>query len=383
MPPVIVPPQSPRQISTLQTIPHVSKATPIPSLIVGEKLNVLVLSSLEHNALLRIKNSTLLAYSPLPLQSGETLMVRVDQLHPMIVLYMIPRNDEEISKMNSFLKLYRSNPAAMKELITTLKDFLSHDSLAVLAKYVSKEEIQNMTKVLEKIIVSKKNITAPLFLKDSIVALGLAGERRLMKSLSDIETLGNEKNNPTLKGILLKLSSELTPISVTSEYIESDTQKIGQFCQFAGHAATVIESLQIVNILSQEQDGLFLFQFPFQFPDGVRMQDLYIESDRNSKKDEPEKKYRIVLFLDMDTLGEMAVDAGIQDKAIRCTLKCSDQFAFDFLQTLLPELHKALSGIDYTLSSVQCILDRNIQSWKNDFLNNRSLYSKSVIDVCV
>jgi len=384
MPSAIASPQPPRRISTLQETPRVSKPTPLPSLVVGENMNVLVLSSsLERKALLQIKNSTLLAYSPFPLQSGETLTVRVDQLHPMIVLRMIPREDAEISKINEFLKLYRSNPNALKEMITSVKDFLSHDNLKVLVKYLSREDIQNMVKVLEKIIISKNNMTNPLFLKDSIVALGLAGERRLMKSLSDAEILRNEKNNPTLKGILLKLSSELTPIPVTSEYNESDTQKIRQFSHFADHAATVIESLQIVNILAQERDGLFVLHFPFQFPEGIRIQDLFIESDRSRREDDTGKQCRIVLFLNMDILGEIAVDAGIQDRVIRCTLKCSDQHVFDFIQTLLPELHKALSGIDYTISSVQCVLDINIQSWKNDFLSNHHLYSQSVIDVCV
>jgi hypothetical protein len=382
MPSSITSLQPPTRISTLQETLIVSKPTPIPSLVVGENLNVLVLSSsLESKALLQIKNSTLLAYSPFPLQSGEILTVRVDQLHPMIVLRMILREDAEISKTNEFLKLYRSNPIALKEMISSVKDYLVHDNLKVLAKYLPKEDIQNMIKVMEKIIISKNNTTNPLFVKDSIVALGLAGERRLMKSLSDPKILSDEKNNGTLKGILLKLSSGLTPIPVPSENTKHDTQLIRQFSHFADHAATVIESLQIVNILAQEQDGLFMLQIPFQFPEGIRTQDLYIESDRSRRADESGKQCRVVLFLDMDTLGELAVDAGIQDKVIQCTLKCSDQHVLYFLQTLLPELHKSLSGIDYVIGNMQCVLDKNIRAWKNDYLQNHSVLSQSVIDL--
>jgi hypothetical protein len=384
MPPSIASPQPSTRISTLQETPRVSKPTLIPSLVVGENLNVFVLSSsLERRALLQVKNSTLLASSPFPLQSGDKLTVRVDQLHPMIILRMILHEDTEISKVNEFLKLYRSNPAALKEMITSVNDYLVHDNLKVLTKYLSKDDIQNMIKVLEKIIISKKNMTNPLFVKDSMVALGLAGEQRLRKSLSDPKILINEKNNATLKGILLKLSSELTPIPVPSEYTKRDTQMIRQFSHFADQAATVIESLQIVNILAQEQDGLFMFQVPFQFPEGIRTQDLYIETDRSRRADGSGKQSRIVLFLDMDTLGELAVDAGIQDKVIRCTLKCTDQHVLDFLQTLLPELQKTLSGIDYVIGNLQCVLDRNIQAWKNDYLQNHRIFSQSVIDLSV
>jgi hypothetical protein len=85
----------------------------------------------------------------------------------------------------------------------------------------------------------------------------------------------------------------------------------------------------------------------------------------------------------MDTLGELMVDAGIQDKVIQCTLKCSDQRVFDFLQTLLPELHKTLSGIDYVIGNMQCVLDRDIRSWKYDYLQKHSIFSQSVIDLSV
>ena len=384
MPSVITSPQPSRQIITLQVAPPVSKSTPIPSLVIGENLHVLVLSSsLDRKALLQIKNSTLLAHTPLLLQSGEELTVRVDQLHPAIVLRMIPREDVEISKANEYLKLYRSNPGALKEMIAAVKDFLNPDNLKELANYISKKDIQNMIKVLDKIIISKNNMTNPLFLKDSIIALGLAGERRLMKALSDPTILANEKNSPTLKGILLKLSSELTPIHIANEYTEHDNQQIRQFSHFLDRAATVIESLQIVNILAQEWDGLFVLQFPFQCPDGIKMQDLFIETDRGKNEPGSGKQYRIVLFLDMDTLGELAVDAGIQNRTFQCSLKCSDQHVLDFMQTLLPELHKTLSGLDYAIGSVQCVLDMNIQSWKHDFLQNHSLYSQNVIDVCV
>ena len=332
MPSVITSPQSPGRIGTFQETSRVSKPTPIPFLALGENLNVLVLSnSIGHKA----------------------------------------------------FKFYRSNPVALKEMIASVKDFLINDNIKDFSKYFSKEDTQNLIKVLDKIIISKKNMTNPLFLRDSFLALGLASERRLMKSLSDPEILNDEKNNPTLKGILLKLSSKLTPIHLANDYTKGDSQKMMQFSDFADHAATVIESLQIVNILTQERDGFFVLQIPFQFQDGIRMQDLYIESDRNRKEDESKKECRLVLFLDMDTLGELAVDAGIQDRVIRCTFRCSDPHVLVFMQTLLPELRKALSGIDYAIGSLRCVLDRNIESWKNDFLRKCSLFSESVIDVCV
>ena len=52
--------------------------------------------------------------------------------------------------------------------------------------------------------------------------------------------------------------------------------------------------------------------FPFNFQKGSEYRIYFIESDRNRREDETGKQCRIVLFLDMDTLGEIAVDAGIK-----------------------------------------------------------------------
>jgi hypothetical protein len=368
----------------LQEAVGVSKQKAIPSLVLGESLNALVLSSsIERKALLQIKNSTVLADTPFPLQNRETLTVRVDQLYPIIVLRIITRDDAEISKIHEFLKLYRSNPGALKDMIGSVNDLLRGDNLRELGNYLSKKDILNFFRILNQIIVSKDNMKNPLFFKESIVALGLTDERRLMKALSDPSILKDNQIGLTLKQILMKLSSKLSPIQIASDHTDLDIQKIGQFSSIADHAATVIETLQIVNIMAQEQDGLFVLQIPFQFPDGIRTQDIFIEADREMNKQYNGIQCRIVLFLDLDALGELAVDAGLKDGILRCTIKCPDQNVCDFMQPLLPELREALSGIDYSTGSVECVLEQDIQSWKNDFLHDRNLFTQSVIDVCV
>ncbi|MCG6535760.1 MAG: hypothetical protein L7F78_13940, partial [Syntrophales bacterium LBB04] len=106
----------------MQKAAEIPKPTLIPSLMSGERLNVLVLGdSRNGKTLLQIKDSTLLAESPLPLQSGETLTVQVDQLHPVLVLRTINAADNETSITNQFLKVYRSNPDALKEMIGSVK----------------------------------------------------------------------------------------------------------------------------------------------------------------------------------------------------------------------------------------------------------------------
>lgn len=384
MPTAIAPAVSPKQIIVPQQTAEISKPTPMPSLVLGERLNVLVLGE-SHNGktLILIKNSTLLAETPLPLQSGETLTVHVDQLHPTLVLRTIAAFDPENSRTNEFLKFYRSNPGALKEMIVSLKALFSEGTPNPMAHQLSKQEAQNLFKMLDQLILSEDNIKNPLFLKEYIAALGLTGERRLLKALSDPAVLREEKNGASLKAILLKLSAEWTAAQTVPGDNELDGSPIRPFSDLAHRAATVIESLQIVNVLAQEQDGLFMLQIPVQFPDGIRMQELFIETDRGNGEQDTGKQFRVVLFLDMDSLGELTVDMGLNEGILHGTLKCPNQKVFDFMQPLLPALGRALAEIDYTVGVIQCVLDQNIPSWKRDFLQDHSLFTQNSIDVSI
>jgi hypothetical protein len=384
MPTTIVPSLSEGKVLALQKAAEIFRPTLMPSLVPGEKLNVLVLGdSLNGKTLLQVKNSTLLAESPLPLQSGQTLTVQVDQIRPLLVLRTISAPDQEISITNQFLKSYRSNPDALKEVMNSLNILFTDGTLKQLSHLLSKRETQNLHNILKQIIISDDNISNPLFLKDYIGTLGLTGERRLLKALSDPSVLKEQARGITLKETLLNLSAELTVHQTATGDDSLDGLPIRQFSDLANRAATVIESLQIVNVLAQQQDGLYMLQLPIQFPGGIRMQEIFIEADPENGKENAERQCRVVLFLDMDSLGELAVDMGISNAALNCTIKCQDQQVFDFLQPLLPTLSLALSETDYTVGVIQCILERDVRSWMQTFLQDHSLFTQNSIDLSI
>lgn len=383
MPIVIAPPSPPERIIALQKAAEVSRPTPIPPLSLGETLNVLVLGdSRNGKTLVQAKNSTLLAESPSPLRGGEILTVQVDQLHPTLVLRTISA-EPEISRTNEFLKFYRSNPDALKEMLTSLKALFSEGTPNPISDYLPKREMQNLHRILGKIIISEDSIAHPLFLKDYVADLGLTDERRLMKALSDQTILKERKSDATLKEILLKLSAERSNFQTAPRDNDPDGGRISQFFDLADQAATVIESLQIVNVLAQEQDGLFTFQIPVQFPDGIRMQEIFIETDRDRSERGTVKQCRIVLFLDMDSLGELAVDTGLNEGTLCSTFRCPDQQVLDFIKPLLPALGRTLSQTGYTVGSLQCVLDRDLGSWKQNFLQDHSLFTQNSIDLSI
>ena len=385
MPPPIISPLSSQQAISVQEVAKTPQTTPIMPLVTGESLDVHVLGyDRDNKVLLQIKTSILAAESQLPLQVGEKLTVRVDQLRPSIILRVIAPEDSDISKANESLKMYRANPTALRDMIITVKNFFSGENLKELSNLISNQNIQAIHKVLDQIIISKTNISNPLFLKDYITALGLILESGLMKALTAQALTEDDKSGQTLKETLLKLSSELRALQAAPNSRDFDSQqKIKQLSDFVDHSLSVIESLQIVNVLAQEQDNLFTLQIPFQCPDAIRMQNIFIETDREKSGHDLGKQYRIVLFLDMDALGEVAVDAGIRDGNLQCTIKCENQGILDFMSALLPELQDGLAGIGYSASFVQFTLDKDLRAWKLDFLSDHRLFSQNSIDLCV
>ena len=282
----IAPSVSQGTTTALQKVAEVLKLTPLPPLVLGERLNARVLGdSHQGQTLLQIKNSTLLAKSLLPLKSGETLTVQVEQFHPTLVLRTVFAENIEISRTNEFLKFYRSNPGALKEMIASLKALFHEGTPNPPLHFLSKPEGQSLYRILNQLIMTDDNIADPLFFKDYVIALGLTGERRLLRALSDPSLLEEKRSGASLKELLLKISAEGRAAPTPSGDDNLEGSPLKRFADLADRAATVIESLQIVNVLAQEQDGLFTLQIPVQFPGGIRMQEIFIEIDRGN--DEP------------------------------------------------------------------------------------------------
>jgi len=280
-----------------------------------------------------------------------------------------------------------ANPALSKTEPQTLRDLLAN---LINVKEtpadppLSKTELQTLRNLLANLIGSKETLANPLFLKQHIESLGLTGESRLMKALTDPALLQNARQDTpavTLKGVLLELAAKLASLP-SREQDAAGPQLTRQWSAFAEQALKVIESLQVVNILAGEKDGLFTIQIPFLFPHGLRMQDLYIETDQGREDEQGTPRHRVVLFLDMDALGEMVVDAGIAKEGLNCLIKCRDAEVRDFIKPLLPGLQEGLARSGYPDARIQCLLETGISEWKKAFVSQYQLYQHSTVDFC-
>lgn len=332
---------------------------------------------------IRVKNSTLLAETGTSFQTGEKLTLRVDQLTPNIVLRIMNRENVNTGIENAFVKFYRANPGALKDLFVSAETVFHPDHLREASHYLSNRNIDAVRRALDQLMFFKSGSSGAISPQDYIKTLGLNFEKNLMKALHDPTLLKNENAEPSLKETLLRLSEEIHTAPSCKDLVDPKAKlNIDRLAGFADQALTVIESLQIVNILAQEQDKLFVLQIPVQCADGIRMQDIYIEAERDQKGTQ-ERTSRVVLFLDMDSLGDLIVDASFAGGRLSGIIKSQNENVLDFISNLLPELKEKMREAGYNVCDFQCIPDRNLQAWKSDFLTNYDLYSRNTVDVSI
>ncbi|MBN1380256.1 MAG: hypothetical protein JXA41_01125 [Deltaproteobacteria bacterium] len=354
-------------------------------LSVGENIEAVVLGyDRQYKVLLRIKNGILKAHSQLELHKDDRLKLFVDQLRPSLILKITSHETSGTTKVNESLRMYRSNPDALKNLILTSSDLLRGDNLKILTPLIGEKDLQALTNVLNKLIITKDNLTDPFFLKHYVESLGLTLEKTLRKALSDPTVLKDDRLTDNLKRLLLKIELTLRDMPIIHNGAETGAeQKLKPFLQFMESGGKVIEHLQIVNCTAMEQDQLFVLQIPFQYPDGIRMQDIFIEKDGYGNSQDGEEQYRIVLFLDMDALGEIACDVRIRQKELSCLIKSNDPFICNFISSLLAELREHLSAAGYECRSLKCFCDRQMASWKQDIIHKYNLFSGNTVNLSI
>ncbi|HRR41911.1 MAG TPA: flagellar hook-length control protein FliK, partial [Syntrophales bacterium] len=138
---------------------------------------------------------------------------------------------------------------------------------------------------------------------------------------------------------------------------------------FLERSVKTVEALQVMNILCREREDGFIFQIPFLFPGGVKTGDVFVRRNRNPGPDG--NIYDVVLFLDLDALGKIVVEAGMRGERIRCNIRCENEELSDFLSSALDELRESVHRAGCTMESVACIAEADLEEKREAFYRER------------
>jgi hypothetical protein len=329
--------------------------------------------------LFTIKNQSFLADSDLSLEAGDKLLVKVEQLQPQIVLRVINREASSFSLINDYLKLYMANPDALMDIFIRSSSVFNQNLPKELLSGSLKESISNILKIIDSLIFSQETAQYSIFIKNYAANLGLLLEYGLLKMLQERREPGKQGAPEGLKGALIRLSEELQPLIKDGRPMgQEDAQKLTQLLKFVESSLKAIETRQMINIISQENNDRYALQIPLLFPDGIRMGEIFIETGEKGKGGEREKNsYRIAVFLSMDALGDMMADMTLKGARIACLFKFEDHEAENFFTSFLSELEDALHLLGYDCEYLTCITDKSLsKAWeecRRDLLYNQDI----------
>jgi hypothetical protein len=357
-----------------------------PNLQIGDKLEAQVAQKLgENKVLVMMKGTQVAADTTVPLQVGQKINVQVESLQPQIVLRLITTDAAgEQGKITGYLKAFRSDPQALTELFRAGGTLLSAENLKTLSNTLLRNHSQSLAQMIHTLIFSTDTMKNPFFIRDFVARSGLLLERTLGKALQE-DAAGVVKAPPggdNLKSALIKFGEEIRAwIATGPDLPEAEMTKLLRLAEYSDRSVHALETQQVLNVVSRDQENRFMVQIPFAFPQSLTMQDVFIEFDgsRGEEKEEG-SPFRVVFFLNLDALGEMMIDVGIRGQELTAELSCQSVDTMTLLSSNLEELRQNLDSLGFQVVRMTCDVRDDIGPTKNDYVRNSSWYEGDVIN---
>jgi hypothetical protein len=150
---------------------------------------------------------------------------------------------------------------------------------------------------------------------------------------------------------------------------------------FTAEAIKTVETMQAVNVVYQQnEDGMYL-QIPLALGEMYREADIFIRPDDKNAPDS--KKYSscsVTMFLDLDYLGAISIEAGVRQGQISCIMKCESDETRELLNASSQLLCDALAGIGYGLGQIECVKTSDWSIRKAEFIANHILGETDLVN---
>ncbi|MEN6332141.1 MAG: flagellar hook-length control protein FliK [Smithella sp.] len=359
--------------------------SPLQGVVLGETIEATVLEKLAGDKYtVALKNAHIPATSNAPLNIGEKITVKVNSLQPQIILNIIDnKNQSSNSTINGNLLQWRTNPEALVEVVNKFVEIAKLLKSFDLPQSFSESDVRKLIKMFDDIILSRQTTNKPLFLKDFVSRTGLLLESSLKQIIDDSSQKSVQKPlDDNLKALLLKLSSAANEI--LRENPKSDLElmsKLANITAFADETLKTIEVNQVINSVFQDSDNGLVLQVPVALADGFRLVDIFITPDG---KDEQGKKNfsscSVSVFLDLDIVGKIVVNANFREGGINCIIKCEREEIRDLIGNNLEELKNSLVQTGYRVGYVDCVQEEGLTEERKEFLARQSFFADQLVN---
>lgn len=369
----------------LSAIAEIARANlPLSNLIPGETLTVSVVDKLAPNQyLMAVKDGSMKATSDIPLNVGEKLQVKVQSVQPQIILNVIDTQKQGTDvKLSEKLLQWRFNPDSLTQLLSKVNEFSANLKSGSLPG-LSTKDADGLLKLFSSLVFSSQTKKNPLFVKEFVSKLGLLLESDLNRIASHpVKGGSNPVLADNLKASLLKLSETIT--QALKDVPKLDTQvaaRLMNLSSFASEAIQTIEARQAVNVIYQQNESGLYLQIPLALGEALSQADIFITPD--DKNTAGAKKYSscsIVIFLDLDYLGQISIDASLREGRIRCVIKCENEEITQLVSASSQKLKEALGAMGYGVEQIDCLQVSELGLKRAEYVEQQLLGSTQLVN---
>jgi len=290
-------------------------------------------------AVLNILGKKVLARTHMPLKSGETLVLRVEDNSVRPTFKLMETKGGRFIHLPQDL-LGRSGPYGLLDrMMKTLK--------AMPETWKFHETLPQIERLVRSLSLKSQDVDTD-FLKALFRGSGMTWEAKLMRLLGSDQSLSpglvKDLINGDIKALSLRLATQME---------KADPSTITQIRSFLGN----MEHLQLLNEQSVRESGRYLLPLPFLYDEAVRFGQLLIDLGRNKTDHSEDKNDRLVtvsFLLEMSSLGNVLGNFSILKHGLSGTFSVENEPVRKLIVENIPQLKKKLKNTGFEVYDIAC-----------------------------
>ena len=343
----------------------------------GQVIKATIVDSQTNNTVVKFENRLIRAYSfSEPPNLGEKISLIVT---PYLDRFKLVSQDDRASKLVDIFKIksllpYKESFGVMVQKL----DILLNSSEII-------KSLRAETGLVSRLIKTLNLLKAPFFeqdltsqgstlIKQQIDLSGINYESKVKHALEGKELLDvptNVKND--LKGQLINLLKLLEIRIGGNETSAIQRYQLLKVIKVLMRAVDNIELQQLTNQLSRQENQPITLQIPDPFMIGKTI-NLYIRQSEDKSKNKENKENKSVLlvfFLELSALGNLRVDAKINNQAISLRIDVENSNIAKFVENSLKDFCSSLDDLGFEVNAscgVVANIDKELESKLNPLL---------------
>ena len=290
-------------------------------------------------AVLNIQGKRVQARTHMPLKSGETLLLRVEDNGVQPTFKLMEAKGGRFIHLPPDL-LSRSGPyGLLARVMQTLDTMTGIPNL--------NETGSQMESLIRSLSLKTEN-TDTDFLKSLFRGSGVTWENKLIRLLGSDRTISSGLVKDLINGDVKALSMRLA--------LQLEKAEPSAFTQIKAFLENM-EHLQLLNERSVRESGRYLLPFPFLFDETLRFGQLLIDLGRHKEDDSEDKRDRLVkvsFLLEMSNLGNVLADFSILKHALSGTFSVETDPIRKLIMENIPQLKEKMKHTGFEIYDITC-----------------------------